>query len=184
MNAADAKLEITAITSTCVQGKDAIKNETDFLNALRANVKEACFIVAWFNHEVIWGRYVNRTCIWPQDIKPQFHQFIEARVFNDHEELWLHGNQWRYRQDGVENAAQNDVVDYTARLWGENPGQMEQGFVCLHDAERKVQMQIPVDVSSKNYNLQVRSYIVYNEETGQAGYGDYRFVSIREGRDE
>lgn len=143
-------------------------------------------IAAWFNHCVIFGIYENGKIIWGEDGKVlSWKQFIEMRIFNDEEELYICKNKIRYIKDfpADSNTPEKEITEYVetrSRLWGEKTDEFAKpGFVVLHDKERQIKMTVPYAGDGKYYELALRSYIGYNDKTGQAGYAYYRFADIK-----
>ncbi len=144
--------------------------------------------VAWLNHCVIFGIYENGKITWAEDDKGiSWKQFIEMRIFNDEEELYIGKNKIRYIKDSPadSNAPEKETTEYVetrSRLWGEKYSKKPEpkpGFVFLQDKERQIRMTVPVTENSEYYELVLRSYIGYNEKTGQAGYAYYRYADIK-----
>ena len=154
-------------------------------------------IAAWFNHCVIFGIYEDGKITWAEDYKViSWKQFIEMRIFNDEEELYIGKNKIRYIKDSPadSNAPEKETTEYVetrSRLWGENTSyskkienfenipEPKKGFVVLYDKERQIKMTVPYAGDGKYYELALRSYIGYNKTTGQAGYAYYRFADIK-----
>lgn len=139
--------------------------------------------VAWLNHCVVFGIYENGTITWGEDRNLSVEQFIEIRIFNDNEELYIGKSKIRYIKDFQvdSNTPEKETMEYVesrSRLWGKKTTESKQGFVVLHDEERQIRMTVPFAGNSEYYELVLRSYIGYNEETGQAGYAYYRYANI------
>lgn len=146
-------------------------------------------IAAWFNHCVIFGIYENGKITWAEDDKViSWKQFIEMRIFNDEEELYIGKNKIRRIKDSPadSNTPEEETTEYVetrSRLWGEKES-VKQGFAVLHDKERQIKMTVPYvgENTEKDkgtyYELILRSYIGYNKTTGQAGYAYYRYADI------
>lgn len=71
-----------------------------------------------------------------------------------------------------------DTVDSISVIMGKFHKILSNDFIELFDKGRKIKKIIPVDRQSDYYTLITRSYIEYNNSTGQAGYGYYRYVDI------
>lgn len=174
------KLKIEFVNGSCQKGNWQFQEGEAFSKLAAEHIKNDSLVVAWFNHQVLWGRYNGQNLTWA-GAEPEWKQFIEARIFNPKEELYLNRCSWRYRQDG-EGTECYEAVDSSGRLWGE--WQSQEGDVAvLGDLERKLQLKVPVVARSRYYELAIRSYIQYDAATGQAGYGDYRYLDLTEGRD-
>ena len=154
-------------------------NRENFLNIVTKYIQNNSYVIIWFNHQVLWGRYNSNSFQWAAYSIPDWEQFIEARVFNQDEELWVGYSAWRYRNDKDGNA-KCEIIDSTGRMWGEF-AQIQNGFATLVDEKRKLKLCIPANGENNYYELKIRSYINYDSITGQAGYSDYRYLDIREG---
>jgi CRISPR-associated protein (TIGR03984 family) len=141
------------------------------------------YVVAWFNNIVKWGKYVQGKLIWVDEKTPEYKQLVEMRIFNRKEELYINNMLYRYICDcPLDNLGENiEYVDYSSRFWGEKKSVDEKGTVLL-DKERQIELKIPYIGTTKYSELVIRSYIAYNQQTGQAGYEMYRYLDIKEGR--
>lgn len=168
------------------QGELTAVTEKALKELIADKVKQDAFIVMWQNDALLFGRVVSADYIWAEPQKVDFAQFVELRVFNEQEELYISGSDWRYRAEAGAGEAV-EYVDTYSRLWGTRDAAADSvnGFVRLHDAERKLTLVVPCVGSheANYYELGVRSYIGYAEATGQAGYIDYRYLGIQEGRE-
>lgn len=153
-------------------------------------IQRPAIVAAWLDNRVIWGVYEDGKISLSDDSQLEIAFLQELRVFNEDEELHIRINRqnmvWRYINDtiGEENI---EYVDCMARLWGKatvNQG-IKAGYTTLVDKERKISLTIPVTGKPEHYyGLVTRNYIEYDENTSQAGYRDYRYVTIKEaGRD-
>lgn len=136
-------------------------------------------VILWQLHAVTWGRFEGGaiTCAGGAAVEPLYWQ--ELRIFDENAELHLvrRGDalvgRWRLDGEGEETS----YVDNFSPLWGTRET-ITDGYAVLSDSERKLRMEIPVQQAAAYYGLVTRGYIVADAETGQAGYGDYRFVAI------
>lgn len=73
------------------------------------------------------------------------------------------------------------VIDDASILFGEriNDSKIKDGFAHLVESGRKISLIIPTNEQAKTYALVTRSYIDFDEKTGQAGIGYYRYLDIR-----
>lgn len=155
------------------------------LNSLVARyVKDTASLVIWTYRKITWGRWDGSQIVL-SDGKAVPADIVEARIFNDKEELHL------IREDGaITGRYVNDTegddcyyVDSFARLWGGRDIQADipEGYVRLIDGERKLKLDVPFDGESagiKYFGLETRNYVASDERTGLSGYRDYRFVAI------
>lgn len=150
--------------------------------------------VAWLNHCVVFGIYENGKVTWGEDRDLSGRQFIEIRIFNDNEELYIGKNKIRYIKDSPadSNAPEKETTEYVetrSRLWGKLDKKLSAKFIVLYDKERQIRMTVPFAGNSEYYELVLRSYIDYNDKeaatdkkvqkTGQAGYAYYRYADIK-----
>ena len=160
--------------------------DSQALNGLVAKyVKGAASLVIWTFGKITWGRWDGSQIVLPEG-QALPADIVEARIFNDIEELHL------IREDGAiagryVNDAEGDdcyYVDSFARLWGGRDSQADipEGYVRLVDGERKLKLDVPLDGEStgiKYFGLETRNYVASDERTGLSGYTDYRFVAIK-----
>lgn len=163
----------------------------ELLTVLAEALPEGGLVTAWLPQQVLWGRYDGKGFAFPQDSSLTEH-VLELRVFSREAEVYARNrgdNTYLVRicHDYPAGAAaagaegmETEYVDSLSRLWGENAG-VADGYAVLQDADRKIQMKIPVDDGShKYYGLVTRNYIGYTENN-QAGYVDSRYVAIENG---
>jgi CRISPR-associated protein, TIGR03984 family len=137
-------------------------------------------VVLWQLHAVTWGRFADGriTLAGNADVNPIYIR--EVRVFDENAELHLlrRGDEFtgRWRIDGTGEEMQ--YIDSFSPLWGTREGGVADGYAVLADRERGLRMEVPVEAESGQYGLLVRGYIIPDANTGQAGYGDHRFVKI------
>lgn len=150
-------------------------HEEEILVVARQYIHEESFVIAWFNQRVTFGKYLDGTIIWAEGLSFDVKQFQELRIFNEKEEFYLKGKNWRYLSD--EQGEDIEYVDSYSRFWGEKQDET-QGFVLLEDKGRKLKMVVPNVGEGNYYELYLRSYVGYDSETGQAGYTAYRYLKI------
>ena len=148
-------------------------------DVIKQYMKDTASLVVWQRHQISWGQWDGSSLILANQEDLDENQIIEIRVFNDKEELHLYRRrgayEGRYVCDG-EGAVQSHV-DTLARLWGHKTAH-DGTFATLKDDERFLSMTVPCQEKADYYGLVTRSYIDVDDETGQAGYRDYRFVRI------
>ena len=172
--------------------KRAVAGSWQELLALLAEaLPEGGLVTAWLPQQVLWGRYDGKGFDFAKGSSLTEH-VLEMRVFSREAEVYARNrgdNTYLVRicHDYPAGAAaagaegmETEYVDSLSRLWGENAG-VADGYAVLQDADRKIQMKIPVDDGShKYYGLVTRNYIGYTENN-QAGYVDSRYVAIENG---
>ena len=114
---------------------------------------------------------------------------MQIRLFNNDEEILLQKDGGKYNvriiKDSINRQKDEDemvrFVDAASTLFGERTEIKidTKGFVRLVEKGRKISLTIPTQDMAKYYALVTRSYITFDTETGQAGYGYYRYLDIR-----
>lgn len=163
----------------------------ELLAVLAEALPDGGLVTAWLPQQVLWGRYDGSSFAFPKG-GSLAENVLELRVFSREAEVYARNrgdNTYLVRtcHDYPAGAAaagaegmETEYVDSLSRLWGENTG-VADGYAVLQDAERKIQMKIPVDDGSHQYyGLVTRNYIGYTENN-QAGYVDSRYVAIENG---
>lgn len=172
--------------------KRAVAGSWQELLALLAEaLPEGGLVTAWLPQQVLWGRYDGKGFTFAK-ASSLTENVLEMRVFSREAEVYARNrgdNTYLVRichdyPAGVAIAdaegTETEYVDSLSRLWGENTGVID-GYAVLQDADRKIQMKIPVDDGSHQYyGLVTRNYIGYTENN-QAGYVDSRYVAIENG---
>lgn len=171
--------------------KRAVAGSWQELLALLAEaLPEGGLVTAWLPQQVLWGRYDGKGFTFAK-VSSLTENVLEMRVFSREAEVYARNrgdNTYLVRicHDYPAGAAiagaegtETEYVDSLSRLWGENTGVID-GYAVLQDADRKIQMEIPVDENHCKYGLVTRNYIGYTENN-QAGYVDSRYVAIENG---
>lgn len=163
------------------------KNLSEYL----AEKAQGSYKVVWQAvNELKFGYYNNNDkFIFEDNIVPQEKYVMQIRLFNNDEEILLQKDGGKYNvriiKDSINRQTDEDemvkVVDDASTLFGER---MEikidtKGFVRLVEKGRKISLTIPTEDTAKYYALVTRSYITFDTETRQAGYGYYRYLDIR-----
>lgn len=107
---------------------------------------------------------------------------LQLRLFNEKEEIKLIKDKFGYLVSHIKEGIGDSVeaVDSLSPFIGKRLKEiMKDGFVTLFESGRKIRLVIPVDIQAEQYGLVTRSYITYNDETGQASYGFHRYVAIQ-----
>lgn len=162
------------------------------------NLSEYLTEKAQGSYKVIWqavnelkfGYYNNNDkFIFEDNIVPQEKYVMQIRLFNNDEEILLQKDGGKYNvriiKDSINRQTDEDemvkVVDDASTLFGERTEIKidTKGFVRLVEKGRKISLTIPTQDTAKYYALVTRSYITFDTETGQAGYGYYRYLDIR-----
>ena len=151
----------------------------ELLTVLAEALPEGGLVTAWLPQQVLWGRYDGKGFAFAK-ASSLTENVLEMRVFSKEAEVYARNrgdNTYLVRicHDYPAGAAaagaegmETEYVDSLSRLWGENAG-VADGYAVLQDADRKIQMKIPVDDGShKYYGLVTRNYIGYTENN-QAG---------------
>ncbi|MGM9580872.1 MAG: CRISPR-associated protein Csx19 [Anaerovibrio sp.] len=162
----------------------------ELLALLAEALPDGGLVTAWLPQQVLWGRYDGSSFTFPQG-GSLAENVLEMRVFSREAEVYARNrgdNTYLVRichdypagaADAGTEGTETEYVDSLSRLWGENKG-IADGYAVLKDADRKIQMKIPVDENHCKYGLVTRNYIGYTENN-QAGYVDSRYVAIENG---
>ena len=163
------------------------KNLSEYL----AEKAQGSYKVVWQAvNELKFGYYNNNDkFIFEDNIVPQEKYVMQIRLFNNDEEILLQKDGGKYNvriiKDSINRQTDEDemvkVVDDASTLFGERTDSRinTKMFVRLVEKGRKISLTIPTQDTAKYYALVTRSYITFDTETGQAGYGYYRYLDIR-----
>lgn len=163
------------------------KNLSEYL----AEKAQGSYKVVWQAvNELKFGYYNNNDkFIFADEITPSEKYVMQIRLFNNDEEILLQKDGGKYNvriiKDSINRQTDEDemvkVVDDASTLFGERTEIKidTKGFVRLVEKGRKISLTIPTQDTAKYYALVTRSYITFDTETGQAGYGYYRYLDIR-----
>lgn len=171
--------------------KSECKIKTSLKDFLTQNAQGSYKVIWRAMNELKFG-YYNRenssSFTFYDNVVPDEKYLINLRLFNEVEEIMVQksGSQYTVRiikDEEVTSKETNNVqvVDDASTLFGERTDKNLQSstFVKLKETGRKISMIIPTSDSAKYYALVTRSYITFDEKTGQAGYGYYRYLDIR-----
>lgn len=133
-----------------------------------------------------FGYYKQNQFIFADNEKIEAKYLLSLHLFNESEEIFIQklGNSYHVRTIHDRKASTNDkenameTVDNSSRFFGEYKDHVGNDFVKIAEAGRKMEFILPVKEKETYYDLTTRSYITYDSETGQAGYGYYRYVVI------
>lgn len=149
--------------------------------------EETYQVMARLSFAVLFGWYKNGELIFSQPIVIADADVEEIRAFNDLQEVLLQRRDDTYWVRSITDKTGDTIkaVDSTSCLFGAVTGAtVPDGFAELYEPGRKINMVIPVNDARKGdvYTITTRSYITYDEITGQAGYGYSRYLKIRKER--
>ena len=138
-------------------------------------------VICWQVHRIIWGKWQAGQVVLSDGTALDGTYLQEIRVFNALEEVHLkkRGNEWQGRYIKDEGPEEGACVDALSPLWGSNESRVcHDGYALLEDRDRKLYQCVPSADEAEFYGLVTRNYIGFNEQTGQAGYVDYRFKAV------
>lgn len=170
----EGTIKVTDIQESCTGDLTTLCNK---------HMKDAGNIVVWMHHAVLWGRWDGSQIHWSNNSKFDGNGIIEIRIFNTKKEVYvkcIHDEFVGYCvEDGEsgETALNIQYVDSIQPLFGEPIG-LQNGFVTLADAGRKMKQIVPTIHTGQRLGLQTRNYVTASHTTGQAGYSQYRYVDI------
>lgn len=175
-------------------GKEAVSSVTEHKTAVKlaAGIKLASAlallqqaeykVVAHFVNCVRFGYYKDRSFIFADGAALEEKYLLQLRVFNSVEELYLQKQAAGYYMQYInDEAGEKNVpaVDSSSQFFGHRAAAAcKEGFTELWEAGRKIKLVLPVAAIADEYNLITRSYVKYDEKTGQAGYAYYRWLDI------
>lgn len=139
-------------------------------------------VVAHCVNEIKMGWYKGGRFVFSDgnDLSDEYLQ--QMRVFNENEEILIKktGHNYWVRKINDVSGADIKTVDSTAVIFGKRivDNQLPDDFVMVFEPGRKVKLVLPVKEKSEKYCVTTRSYVTYDDKTGQAGYGYYRYVAI------
>ena len=157
----------------------------DILNLIRDHFKDStAFCFLYSDNEVRVAQWKSSTFVFPEggDLNAQYIQ--RFRCFNPTQELLLwrgsSGFSGRLRKDG--EGTLSYAVEACQVLWGTPERENSKGYTVLRET-RGPRLAIPGSFGSSvnpktPLMLKTRNYVDIIGETGQATYGDCRFVDL------
>ena len=157
----------------------------DILNLIRDHFKDStAFCFLYSDNEVRVAQWKSSTFVFPEggDLNAQYIQ--RFRCFNPTQELLLwrgsSGFSGRLRKDG--EGTLSYAVEACQVLWGTPERENSEGYTVLRET-RGPRLAIPGSFGSSvnpktPLMLKTRNYVDIIGETGQATYGDCRFVDL------
>ena len=157
----------------------------DILNLIRDHFKDStAFCFLYSDNEVRVAQWKSSTFVFPEggDLNAQYIQ--RFRCFNPTQELLLwrgsSGFSGRLRKDG--EGTLSYAVEACQVLWGTPERENPEGYTVLRET-RGPRLTIPGSFGSSvkpeaPLMLKTRNYVDIIGETGQATYGDCRFVDL------
>lgn len=158
-----------------VQGVEPVS----YIAALQGEYK----VIAYFYNEVKFGRVAAGELTFA-DGKPLAAEYLlELRIFAPAAEYLIkrgeNGFEAREIVDGAADGQEIEYVDSVSNIFGDVKQQNQhQGYAALWEEGRKIKLEVPVDTKAEHYALKTRSYITYDKDTMQAGFGYYRFLDV------
>ena len=141
------------------------------------------FVVAHYVHQVRLGRFAKGKLSFADGEIPEEKYLQEMRLFNNEREILIRracvGYLVRILDDSSAAGEEVTAVDSISYFFGERvEAESTADYACLYEEGRKIKLMLPTTKVDEYYALVTRSYIEYDAENGQAGYGKYRFVAI------
>lgn len=139
-------------------------------------------VVAHFVNCVRFGYYNEGKFTFADGEELAERYLVQLRIFNAEEEVYLQkqgaGYYLQYINDELGQEAV-PTVDSVSQFFGHRvAGELPQSFAELWEAGRKIKIVLPAAKQADEYNLLTRSYVQFDEQTGQAGYAYYRWLDI------
>lgn len=156
---------------------------SSLLDILGEEAGDNFIVIAFLVNEVRLGRYEGGAFSFHDDFTIDERFIVEVRLFNKNQEIYARkiGNKYYVRvlTDGKDGDLV-EVVDTKSNLFGDRDenADLPKGYARVIEDGRKIKMIVPVDELGKHYALMTRSYISFDSETGQAGFGYSRYLGI------
>ena len=169
-------------------------NIDDIYEFLNQNAKDNYKVIVYAVNEVKFGYYNLENSgefSFPYGGEFEEKYIIELRLFNENEEILLQKNDdmSSYKARIIIDDVDKDVkdiqkiitVDDASTLFGKRTidNRINGDFVKLKESGRKISLTIPSEHRAEYYALITRSYITFDEKTGQAGISYYRYLDIK-----
>ena len=157
--------------------------EKGLADILAAQAAGEYFVVAHYVHRVLLGRFTAGKLSFADGKLPEEKYLQEIRLFNQNKEVLIRkacvGYLVSTLDDSSDEGDEVTAVDSTSYFFGERvEAESTADYACLYEEGRKIKLMLPTTEVDEHYALVTRSYIEYDAENGQAGYGKYRFVAI------
>lgn len=137
--------------------------------------------VAYFYNTVKFGRVSSSKLIFADGTDINIDDLLELRIFNEDAEHHIKRNGLSFDAETITDGAQGgeviEYVDSQSNIFGDCL-EVTDGYAKLWEEGRKIALTVPVDEKASHYALKTRSYITYDKDTSQAGFGYYRFLDI------
>lgn len=169
-------LDISQLCSVKIEKR--LVDIEEFLNQLKGSFK----VVAFCDNEVKLGRFIDGRFRFADDSELDLEFLQELHLFNNDQELLFKRSGLGFKLRSIEDnkgEVKIQCVDIKSNFFGDRVEyNCDKGFAKLLEEGRKIRLVIPTDVDAEHYALKTRSYITYDEQTGQAGFGYYRYIDI------
>lgn len=166
------------------QIKTSVKRCTadNFAEALELAADREFKFIAYLYNEVKLGYFKNNRLVFADGNDIYEKYIIQARLFSPNEEILIQKVDGVYEVRIIEDGIEGNLctaVDSASDIFGRKVNDFNvEGFVHLVEPGRKMSIVVPANVNADKYELITRSYITYDETTGQAGFGYYRWLDI------
>lgn len=161
-----------------------MNSQEDFEKILADNFKGVGTVVAYLDYAVMIGNFNGSKMEFPGYDSKFDSAFIQKlRLFNKDKELFVwrtsEGFKARLRTDG--DGAEINVIEAEQIVLGTDV-EIGSDYSVLKE-KRGTRIILPlnnlnVDEKKKRLKIKTRNYVGFDEETGQAGYCDCRFVEF------
>ena len=137
--------------------------------------------VAYFYNTVRFGRVSGGKLTFADGTGFDMDDLLELRIFNQDAEHHIKRNGLAFDAETItDGALGGEVIEYVdsqSNIFGDCLG-VDNGYAKLWEEGRKILLTVPVDEKASHYAVKTRSYITYDKDTSQAGFGYYRFLDI------
>lgn len=170
------KLQCTSVVSSV---KNSVASSVADIIAKDCQQDTDYKVVAIMMHRVAFGKLQNNVITLAEG-KLEEKFLLELRLFNAEQEIYAIKSENGF---DVRNICDNcgeavEVVDTLSNFFGDNTNKVADGYAELYEEGRKIRMVVPASEKAEHYALKTRSYITYDKDTKQAGFGYYRFLDI------
>jgi CRISPR-associated protein (TIGR03984 family) len=149
------------------------------------------FLIAFADDGVIWGKWDQELKLAPAAFQGMIKQLRgstlqQAFIFGKEEEVRLfRDTTGEWKSSKITDTTEIDAFDEIQVLWGDDYVHADDGFVHLRDkVQQGMDQVLPLDITKdelKVPRLQIRHYVEYDDETGEARVFLSRLVKLGKG---
>lgn len=165
-----------------------------------AKTEVAYQVIAHFDNSLKMGWLINGELTFSDSMSKLEDKYLQQlRAFNESEEVLIKkigintAEKYHYWVRKIDDTFVDDTeyIDSISTIFGKKMSTVivdsdklpkDYSFVSVYEPGRKIKLVFPVknnETESKTFCVTTRSYIGYDDKTGQAGYKYYRYVAIK-----